>query len=134
MLPATTKKGGMCFAMPDTCKTPAAPSPIPVPYPNIGQVNTATGVIAKVVIEKKETVVETSKLPSSNGDEAGSVGGVVSGTFGKEVTFKQSSSKVFFQGKKAVMLTATTAHNGSSANAPAGAHIAPSQTKVLVGL
>jgi hypothetical protein len=132
MLPATTKKGGMCIAVPDTCKTPAAPSPIPMPYPNMGQVNTATDVVAKVLVENKETVVESSKLPSSNGDEAGTVGGVVSGTFGKDVTFKQSSSKVFFQGKKAVTLTAVTAHNGSNANAPAGCHVAPSQTKVLV--
>lgn len=133
MLPATTKKGGMCMATPDTCKTPAAPSPVPVPYPNIGQINTADGVIDKVVIENKETVVESSKLPSSNGDEAGSVGGVVSGVFAKEVTFKSYSSKVYFGGKKAVTVTATTAHNGSNANAPAGTQVAPSQSKVLVG-
>jgi len=37
MMPAATKKGGNCAAWPDTCKTPAAPSPIPIPYPNIAQ-------------------------------------------------------------------------------------------------
>ena len=31
-----------------------------------------------------------------------------------------------------VFHTATTAHNGSNANAPMGSHAAPSQTKVLV--
>ncbi len=27
----------MSMVMPDVCLTPAAPSPIPIPYPNIGQ-------------------------------------------------------------------------------------------------
>lgn len=132
MLPATTEKGGVCFAMPDTCNTPAAPSPVPVPYPNTGQVSTATGVVMKVLVENKETVVEDSKIPMSSGDEAGTAGGVVSGTFGKDVTFKSYSSKVYFGGRKAVMVTAMTAHNGSNPNAPAGAQIAPSQAKVFV--
>ena len=29
--------GGMSMVFPDVCKTPAAPSPVPIPYPNIGQ-------------------------------------------------------------------------------------------------
>ena len=29
--------GGMSIVFPDVCITPAAPSPIPIPYPNIGQ-------------------------------------------------------------------------------------------------
>ena len=28
---------GMNITFPDVCKTPAAPSPIPIPYPNIGK-------------------------------------------------------------------------------------------------
>jgi hypothetical protein len=51
-----------------------------------------------------------------------------------EVAFRTTSSKVSFQGQKAVVLTAMTAHNGASANMPAGALIAPSQAKVIVGL
>jgi hypothetical protein len=132
MLPASSKKGGQCFAFPDVCKTPAAPSPIPIPYPNIGMVADTDGAIDVVLMENKETVVETSKIPSSKGDEAGTVGGVVSGVNRNQITYKKYSSKVFAKGKKVVHATAMTAHNGSSANMPAGCQVAPSQTKILV--
>ena len=123
----------MCFAIPDVCKTPAAPSPIPIPYPNTAQWTSATGFVDKVTVEMRPVVAEGTKIPMSNGDEAGVVGGVTSGSNMKEVQPKTFSSTVVFGGKKAVMLTATTAHNGASANIPAGAHIAPSQMKVLIG-
>jgi hypothetical protein len=130
---ATSKAGGQCVAYPDVCKTPAAPSPLPIPYPNTGDPSGADDAIDVVLIEKKATVVESSKIPSSKGDEAGTLKGVKSSTNRDEVTFKKYSSKVFAKGKKIVFHTATTAHNGSSANMPAGAHIKPSQTKVKVG-
>ena len=38
------------------------------------------------------------------------------------------------KGKKIVYHTAMSAHNGSNANMPAGAHVAPSQVKVLVAV
>jgi hypothetical protein len=133
-MPAATKKGGMAMGMPDVCLTPSGPSPVPVPYPNMGQLNSADGAIAKVMMENKETIVEDSKLPSSSGDEAGTVGGVMSGMNRGEVQFKTYSSKVYAKGKKIVCHTAVTAHNGSNANLPAGAHVAPSQAKVIVGM
>jgi hypothetical protein len=135
LMPATTKAGGTCFAMPDVCLTPAPPAPpIPVPYPNTAQWASADGAVSKVLIELKETVVEGSKIPNSSGDEAGTNGGVTSGVNMKEVQPKQYSSKVIAEGKKVVHLTAMTAHNGTSANAPAGVHVAPSQQKVMIGL
>jgi superfamily II DNA helicase RecQ len=43
IFPASTKGGGVCFAFPDVCLTPAPPAPpIPIPYPNIGQVSSAS--------------------------------------------------------------------------------------------
>ena len=33
---ASNSTGGERLAFPDVCKTPAAPSPIPTPYPNVG--------------------------------------------------------------------------------------------------
>ncbi len=134
MLPAATKKGGQAFAFPDVCKTPAAPSPIPIPYPNFGMLSGTDKVIDKVLMENKETVVETSEVPSSKGDEAGTLKGVVSSTSHDKVKFKKYSSKVYAKGKKIVHHTAMTAHNGSNANMPAGCHVAPSQTKVIVAL
>ncbi|MCK5941064.1 MAG: DUF4150 domain-containing protein, partial [Planctomycetes bacterium] len=35
-MPAANQGVGMNMGFPDVCTTPAAPSPIPIPYPNIG--------------------------------------------------------------------------------------------------
>jgi len=133
MMPASSKASGVYFAIPDVCLTPAPPAPpVPVPYPNTAQVASSNGAVEKVLIENKETVVEGVKVPRSSGDEAGSSGGVTSGVNMGPVEPKTFSSKVFFDGKKAVFLTSLAGHNGSNANMPAGAQIAPSQAKVLV--
>lgn len=132
-MPAATKAGGVYMGVPDVCLTPAPPAPpVPIPYPNIAQVAATNGAVTTVLVENKETVVEGAKVPNSSGDEAGTNGGVTSGTNMGPVEPKVFSSKVFFAGKKAVFLTATTGHNGSNANLPAGAMIAPSQMKVFV--
>lgn len=123
------------MALPDVCLTPAPPAPpIPIPYPNIAQAAAATGTVSKVLVENKEVVAEGSKIPNSSGDEAGSNGGVVSGMNMGEVQPKQFSSKVIAGGKKMTFVTATSGHNGSNANAPAGVQVAPSQAKVLIGM
>ena len=134
MLPASSKKGGQAFAFPDVCKTPAAPSPLPLPYPNIGMLSGTDKAIDVVLMENKETVVESSKIPSSKGDELGSLKGMVSSTCRDQIQFKKYSSKIYAKGKKIVHHTAITAHNGSNANMPAGCHVAPSQTKIIVAL
>lgn len=144
--PAATKKGGMAQATPDVCMVPAPPPPtgpggIPTPFPNIGQLSGCDKTVSKVMMENKETVVEDSEIPNSKGDEAGCAQappaptpkGVVSQTNMGKVVFKRYSSKVKVQGKAVVTHTAMTAHNGNgNMNMPAGAHMAPSQTKILV--
>lgn len=135
MFPATTMAGGMCMGMPDVCLVPAPPAPpIPTPFPNLAQCAMATGTTTKVMIMNMPALTEASKIPLSMGDEAGVGGGVVSGVNMGQVAFRTSSSKVSFEGKKAVMLTAVSAHNGSNANMPAGVHMAPSQAVVLVAM
>jgi hypothetical protein len=69
----------------------------------------------------------------SSGDEPGVGGGIMSGMNRGPVTFKTASAKVYAKGKRVIMLTACSAHNGISANAPGGLHVSPSQAKVLVG-
>ena len=134
IFPASTKGGGVCFAFPDVCLTPAppAPSPIPIPYPNFGQVNSTKKTSTKVKFKGKEVCTVKSEIGSSQGDEPGTNKGVVSGMNMNKVTFKVGSAKVKAQGNKVVRLTSMTGHNGSSANMPAGAQIAPSQTKIIV--
>lgn len=132
-MPASCKTDGQCFAMPDVCLTPAPPAPpVPIPYPNMGMVNQATKTSTKVKIGGMFAVIENSEIPMSQGDEAGTAGGVTSGQNMGKITFNQGSSKVNIEGKGCVYLTAMTAHNGASANMPAGNQIAPSQAKVMV--
>ena len=133
MFPASTKGGGNCLAIPDVCKTPAPPAgPVPIPYPNTGMLNQAVKTSTKVKFCGKEALSTKSEIPRSMGDEAGTAGGVVSGRNMDKVTFKKGSSKVKVEGLPVVYLTSMTAHNGSNANAPCGAVVAPSQVKVII--
>jgi hypothetical protein len=133
MFPAATKAGGECMGVPDVCKTPAGPAGmIPIPYPNMGMCNMASNTSAKVMIVNKEVITQKSEIPSSNGDEAGVGGGVVSGQNMNKVLFKMGSKVVKIEGQPCIHFLSVTGHNGSNANMPAGAMIAPSQNKVIL--
>lgn len=133
IFPASSKGSGQCLAVPDVCLTPAPPAPpIPVPYPNIGMVNQAKKTSRKVKFCGKEAVTKKSEMSRSSGDEAGVNKGVVSGMNMGKVSYKKCSSKVKIEGQDCAHLTSMTGHNGSNANMPAGAQIAPSQTKVII--
>ncbi|MCP4690071.1 MAG: DUF4150 domain-containing protein, partial [Desulfobacterales bacterium] len=106
--------------------------PVPVPYPNTAMVNQAKKTTKKVKILKKAAVTKKSEISRSMGDEAGTNKGVMSGTNMGKVAFKKGSSKVKLEGQPCVHLTCITGHNGANANMPAGAQVAPSQTKVIV--
>ena len=78
--PITTAGQGICFAFPDVCLTPAPPGPnVPVPYPNIGQLSSATGTANSVKAGGNVVVTKDSTVSSTTGDEAGTAGGVISG-------------------------------------------------------
>jgi hypothetical protein len=132
MFPASTRAGGECFGVPDVCNTPSPAGPIPIPYPNFGMLNQAAKTAKKVSFVNKPVVHLGSEIPRSQGDEAGTNGGVVSGTNMDKVLFKKGSSKVIVEGQPCVHLTSVTGHNGANSNIPAAQVIAPSQTKVLV--
>ena len=133
VFPASTKGGGTAFYMPDVCLTPAPPAPpVPIPYPNTGMVNQTKKTAKKVKFVNKEVVTKKSEVSRSMGDEAGVNKGVMSGMNMSKVLFKKGSSKVKIEGQDCIRLTSMTGHNGSNANAPMGAQIAPSQSKVIV--
>jgi hypothetical protein len=133
-MPASTMQGGTCFGFPDVCKTQVGPAVVPLPYPNIGMLPTGVSTTTKVLIKNMPAYTAGSKLPMSQGDEAGADGGVISGMIMGEIAPRTFSSKVSLQGQKAVTLTCMTAHNGASANMPAGAIIAPSQVGVFIAM
>ena len=131
MLPGSTKGGGTCFGMPDVCKTPSPGGPVPVPYPNTGQLSQATKTAVKVYFVGKLVVTIKSEIPRTQGDEAGTGGGVISGTNMDKVQFRKGSRKVMIEGNPGVTVLKMTGHNGPNANCPPGSQLAPSQTKVL---
>jgi hypothetical protein len=134
MFPLCTKAGGQLFAFPDVCKVPAppSPSPVPTPFPNIALCNQANGCAEKVKVMNQPALTISSEIPRTQGDEPGTAGGVTSGTNMDKAVFKQGVSKVKLAGSDAVSLLKSTAHNGASANAPAGMVAVPGQTKVFV--
>ncbi|WP_224240788.1 PAAR-like domain-containing protein [Hyalangium gracile] len=134
MFPASTKGGGMCFAFPNVCKTPAAPSPIPIPYPSIGQCSNASGDTCskKVKILNKAVLTKASEISSTQGDQAGTLKGMVSQTTGDKAAYKTSASKVLVEGNEIVTHLKMVGQNGSNANSPPGTQVAPSQVKVIV--
>ncbi len=134
MFPGSTKGGGQCTAMPDTCNTPSPGGPVPVPYPNIAMLTQAKKTSTKVKFVSKAVVTLKSEIPRTMGDEAGVNKGVISGTNMDKAVFKKGSSKVKIQGQPCVIQTATVGQNGANANAPTGAQIVPSQNKVMITL
>jgi len=134
MFPVTTREGGGATSVPDTCKVPAPPGP-PLPTPFVNQASfarTDPGTCAeKVRIAGRPIVLVSSVVPATSGDEAGTLGGVVSGKNMERARLAEGSSKLFVEGAQAGYQTCPVDANGSNANAK-GIHDAASQTKVRV--
>jgi uncharacterized protein DUF4150 len=135
MMPASSNGGGSCAAFPDVCKTPTPGGPVPMPYPNLAQLAQANGgtCSSKVKFQNKKAITKDTEITMSSGDEPGSAGGgVISNMFKGSCKFKMGSAKVKAEGKAVAHIGSMVGHNGNNANMPAGAQVAPSQTKVLV--
>lgn len=96
--------GGMSTVFPDVCKTPTPGGPVPIPYPNIGQAANTTSGPTKVKIDGQMPMVQGAKYAMTSGDEAGSVGGVMSGVIKGEAEFMMYSFDVKFEGKNVCRL------------------------------
>lgn len=135
MFPASTNGGGQCFGAPDTCKTPSPGGPVPIPYPNFGMLNQASGstCASKVKIAGKKAVTKKTEISLTTGDEGGTAGGgIISNKIKNKVQYRMGVSKVKIEGNDAINLLKSCGHNGSNANAPPGAQVAPSQTTVII--
>src|SRR3954466_14140587 len=79
---------GIATAFPDVCKTPAPPAPpIPIPYPNIAMSSDTASGSQDVKMDGNPIMLESSNFATSTGDEAGSIGGVVSSTIKGKAEF-----------------------------------------------
>ena len=129
--------GATCMAMPDVCLTPTPVGPIPIPYPNIADTLTTLLPTAAetVLVGGFPSVVETSEILMSQGDDPGVAGGVVSHLVMGPVVFELGSLTVLKMGRGAARLGSMTGHNGMPAsNMPMGVQNIPSPPgNVLIG-
>jgi Domain of unknown function (DUF4150) len=87
--------------LPDVCKTPSPGGPIPIPYPNIAEQGSLSDGTTTVKAKGSMIAIKGSQYSRSNGDEAGSLGGVTSNTFIKEATWITWSFDVKMDGGNA---------------------------------
>lgn len=133
IFPALTTGGGSCFAIPDTCLTPAPPAPpIPIPYPNTGMPNQSKKHASKVKFHKKPVVTKKSEISRTMGDEAGVNKGVMSGMNMGKMVYTLGTPTVKIEGQDCMRQTSMTGHNGASSNMPGGAVLVTGNTKVIV--
>lgn len=98
--------------IPDVCKTPSPGGPVPIPYPNIAISSDLTKGTTTVEADGGNMCANYgSEFSKSTGDEAGTVGGVVSSTFIKEATWITYSLDVKLEGKGACRLSDKMFHN-----------------------
>src|SRR5690242_19576136 len=91
--------GGMSMVFPDVCKTPAPPAPpIPIPYPNVGQASDTSGGPTTVKTDGQMPMVKGATYTKSSGDEAGTLGGVMSSVNMSACEFMMYSFDFKFEG------------------------------------
>lgn len=103
--------GGMSTVFPDVCKTPAAPSPIPIPYPNIGQSSDTSQGPTSVKTDGEMPMVKGAQYSRSSGDEAGTLGGVISSVNMDVCEYLLYSFDVKFEGNNVCRLGDQLWHN-----------------------
>lgn len=64
---------------PNVCLTPAAPSPLPIPYPILGDTSQLSVGCDSILQNGKKTMNTKSKVAALRGNEAGTGGDVVTG-------------------------------------------------------
>jgi hypothetical protein len=134
---ALTIKGGMAQSCaPDVCKVPSPTGPLPTPLVNIFQFNQANPSSAsqKVFFDGAMAVTIQTKILMSQGDEAGTAGGMISNRFigPGSISPASGSTKVFLEGKMAVPMGCMTFHNGDACFNTTGQCPMAAQAKVMV--
>lgn len=126
---------GVSIAFPDVCKTPCAPSPVPIPYPNIAMsTNTQQGT-KKVSVDGNPIMVQGSNFSPSTGDEPGSLGGVVSNTFKNKAEFIMYSFDVKAEGKNVCRQFDMMLHNkGGTYNTPPTPELQPPNVVIVLDM
>ncbi len=126
MMVAANNGAGMNIGFPDVCLTPAAPSPIPVPYPNQASHATAVPFSPNIYFGFMPALNMSAKIPMTNGDNAGCANPL----------FMQMGQ--FTMGNPVVMVNCVPAVNllvpttGNMMNNAVGAQVVPNATTTLL--
>jgi Domain of unknown function (DUF4150) len=107
--------GGLSTVFPDVCQTPSPAGPVPIPYPNIGKAADTSSGPGSVQVDGSMPMVKGAKYRVTSGDEAGSAGGVISGSIKGEAEFLMYSFDVKLEGKNACRLGDPLLHNKKNA-------------------
>lgn len=103
---------GTTIAFPDVCKTPAPPAPpVPIPYPNIAKSGDSAKTAKKVTADGNPVCVKDSNFSTSTGDEAGTIGGIISGKTKGKAEFVNFSFDVKIEGKNVPRAMDLMLHN-----------------------
>ncbi|WP_322866123.1 DUF4150 domain-containing protein [Aquicoccus sp. G2-2] len=100
--------------IPDVCKTPSPGGPVPIPYPNIANQSSLDKGTKTVKAKDKMIAVKGSQYTRSNGDEAGTAGGVKSSVNMKATDWITYSFDVKMDGKNACRHTDKKFHNNQN--------------------
>jgi len=100
---------------PEVCRTPSPGGPVPVPYPNVGRSADVCDGSRRVTVQGGSTMLEGSVYRKSTGDEAGSAGGVVSGSTRGECEFSLYSFNVKIEGRNVCRAGDLMTHNDKNA-------------------
>lgn len=100
--------GGNEFVFPDVCKKPEVPSPVPIPYPNIGKVAQASAIpeTIKVELEAKFSIDLSDVKIHEN--HAPTLLGAKAFTSGKSIFLAPGTFNVAAEGKQ--LITHEIAH------------------------
>ncbi len=128
-----TLEGGGCTGFPDVCLTPAPGGSIPIPYCNSADCCLAESgsFSSKVFVNGMNALSLNSSLALSEGNEAGTGGGVGSGVFCGPACFLDGSGGILIEGAPAVHLGSPTGQNGNTPNC-SGTCTSPAQEKVML--
>jgi hypothetical protein len=117
--------------LPDVCKTPSPGGPVPIPYPNFADQSSLDKGTTTVKAKGKMIAIKGSEYSRSNGDEAGTAGGVASSTNMKETGWITYSFDVKMDGQNACRHTDKKFHNHKNTVDLAG-NVDPSAATALL--
>jgi uncharacterized Zn-binding protein involved in type VI secretion len=107
--------GAKSIVFPDVCKTPTPAGPVPIPYPNLAQSSDLAQGSTTVKLQGQMAAIKGCSYAMSTGDEAGSVGGVVSSKVKGKAEFVLYSFDVKIEGKNACRMGDLMTHNDKNA-------------------